>query len=129
MADEKDILSKITLKLKLANNYLKDGLFDKAKDKFNELEICEEYNRAIGEGRVDALLIIPVFIHDFLCIHPFNDVRCGNRSFVFNVPTQKDGKSVIFTQFYMNFFKNTAKLKIFCRRILDNYPFFHYNYS
>ena len=36
-------------------------------------EICEEYNRAIGEGQVDPLLIIPVFIHDFLCIHPFLD--------------------------------------------------------
>ena len=36
-------------------------------------EICDEYNRAIGEGRVDPLLIIPVFIHDFLCIHPFID--------------------------------------------------------
>lgn len=36
-------------------------------------EICDEYNRAIGEGKVDPLLIIPVFIHDFLCIHPFID--------------------------------------------------------
>ncbi len=36
-------------------------------------EICDEYNRAIGTGRVDPLLIIPVFIHDFLCIHPFLD--------------------------------------------------------
>lgn len=36
-------------------------------------EICDEYNRAIGEGKVDPLLIIPVFIHDFLCIHPFLD--------------------------------------------------------
>jgi len=36
-------------------------------------EICGEYNRAIGEGKVDPLLIIPVFIHDFLCIHPFLD--------------------------------------------------------
>lgn len=35
--------------------------------------ICDEYNLAIGEGRVDPLLIIPVFIHDFLCIHPFLD--------------------------------------------------------
>ena len=35
--------------------------------------ICEEYNRAIGEGKVDPLLILPVFIHDFLCIHPFID--------------------------------------------------------
>ena len=36
-------------------------------------EICDEYNRAIGEGKVDPLLIIPVFIHDFLCVHPFLD--------------------------------------------------------
>lgn len=36
-------------------------------------EICDEYNRVIGEGKVDPLLIIPVFIHDFLCIHPFLD--------------------------------------------------------
>lgn len=36
-------------------------------------EICDEYNCAIGEGNVDPLLIIPVFIHDFLCIHPFLD--------------------------------------------------------
>jgi len=35
--------------------------------------ICDEYNRVIGEGKVDPLLIIPVFIHDFLCIHPFLD--------------------------------------------------------
>ena len=36
-------------------------------------EICDEYNRAVGEGKVDPLLIIPVFIHDFLCVHPFLD--------------------------------------------------------
>lgn len=36
-------------------------------------EICDEYNRAIGEGKVDPLLVIPVFIHDFLCVHPFLD--------------------------------------------------------
>ena len=36
-------------------------------------EICDEYNRVIGEGKVDPLLVIPVFIHDFLCIHPFLD--------------------------------------------------------
>ena len=36
-------------------------------------EICEEYNHAIGESKVDPLLIIQVFIHDFLCIHPFLD--------------------------------------------------------
>ena len=37
------------------------------------LELCEAYNFAVGEGKVDPLLIIPRFIHDFLCIHPFID--------------------------------------------------------
>lgn len=36
-------------------------------------EICNAFNYAVGEGKVDPLLIIPVFIHDFLCIHPFID--------------------------------------------------------
>ncbi len=35
--------------------------------------ICEEYNRAIGNLEAEPLILIPVFIHDFLCIHPFND--------------------------------------------------------
>lgn len=35
--------------------------------------ICEEYSRVIGNFEVEPLLVIPVFIHDFLCIHPFND--------------------------------------------------------
>ncbi len=35
--------------------------------------ICEEYNRVIGNMEVEPLLAIPVFIHDFLCVHPFND--------------------------------------------------------
>lgn len=36
-------------------------------------KICEEYNRVIGNYEVEPLLAIPIFIHDFLCIHPFND--------------------------------------------------------
>lgn len=36
-------------------------------------ELCDEYNRALGEGIVDPLILIPLFIHDFLCIHPFID--------------------------------------------------------
>ena len=35
--------------------------------------ICQEYNRVIGNMEVEPLIVIPVFIHDFLCIHPFND--------------------------------------------------------
>ena len=37
------------------------------------LQICDELNNAIDKKAVDALLLIPIFIHDFLCIHPFND--------------------------------------------------------
>ena len=36
-------------------------------------KICEEYNRVVGNMEVEPLIAIPVFIHDFLCIHPFND--------------------------------------------------------
>lgn len=35
--------------------------------------LCEEYNRVIGNMELEPLIVIPVFIHDFLCIHPFND--------------------------------------------------------
>lgn len=35
--------------------------------------ICEEYNRVIGNFELEPLIVIPIFIHDFLCIHPFND--------------------------------------------------------
>ncbi|HAU50815.1 MAG TPA: cell filamentation protein Fic [Clostridiales bacterium] len=35
--------------------------------------LCEEYNRVIGNAELEPLIAIPVFIHDFLCIHPFND--------------------------------------------------------
>lgn len=35
--------------------------------------ICAEYNRAIAECDVDPLILIAIFIHDFLCVHPFLD--------------------------------------------------------
>ena len=35
--------------------------------------ICNEFNRVIGNNELEPLIAIPVFIHDFLCIHPFND--------------------------------------------------------
>lgn len=41
--------------------------------------ICEEYNRVIGNLEVEPLIAIPVFIHDFLCIHPFNDENATQR--------------------------------------------------
>ncbi len=35
--------------------------------------ICESYERTIALEMVDPLILVPVFICDFLCIHPFND--------------------------------------------------------
>ena len=35
--------------------------------------LCATYNLTIENFTVEPLLIIPLFIHDFLCIHPFND--------------------------------------------------------
>lgn len=35
--------------------------------------ICEEYNWVIGNMELESLIAILIFIHDFLCIHPFND--------------------------------------------------------
>lgn len=37
------------------------------------LNLCTKYNEAIEAGTYDPLLLMPVFILDFLCIHPFND--------------------------------------------------------
>lgn len=36
-------------------------------------QLCKAYNDMIAESKADPLLVIPVFILDFLCIHPFND--------------------------------------------------------
>lgn len=36
-------------------------------------KICKEFNEAIAYMDVDPLILIPIFIHDFLCIHPFLD--------------------------------------------------------
>ncbi len=35
--------------------------------------LCTAYEQAIAKESVDALILIPCFIVDFLCIHPFND--------------------------------------------------------
>lgn len=39
--------------------------------------LCDAYDAAIAEGEVDPLTLIPCFVLDFLCIHPFKD---GNGS-------------------------------------------------
>ncbi len=35
--------------------------------------ICAEFDKALGTKKLDPLLLIPMFILDFLCIHPFSD--------------------------------------------------------
>ena len=39
----------------------------------NMEKLCEAFNEAILNETVNPLIIIPMFILDFLCIHPFND--------------------------------------------------------
>ncbi len=35
--------------------------------------LCAALNSALGDPELDPLLLLPMFILDFLCIHPFND--------------------------------------------------------
>ena len=35
--------------------------------------LCNAYESAIANEKIDSLILIPTFICDFLCIHPFND--------------------------------------------------------
>ena len=39
-------------------------------------ELCRSFEEALYMEQIDPLILIPMFILDFLCIHPFND---GNR--------------------------------------------------
>lgn len=36
-------------------------------------QLCKEFDEIMKDNMVDPLLVIPMFILDFLCIHPFND--------------------------------------------------------
>jgi Fic family protein len=36
-------------------------------------EACSVFNEAAEKNEIDRLILIPMFILDFLCIHPFND--------------------------------------------------------
>ncbi len=35
--------------------------------------LCKAYEQAVANEKIDSLILIPAFICDFLCIHPFND--------------------------------------------------------
>ncbi|MDE7432614.1 MAG: Fic family protein [Lachnospiraceae bacterium] len=36
-------------------------------------ELCKAFEEAISTEQIDPLILIPMYILDFLCIHPFND--------------------------------------------------------
>lgn len=36
-------------------------------------DLCDRFDEAFCDGTYDPLLLIPMFVLDFLCIHPFND--------------------------------------------------------
>ena len=40
---------------------------------FAVVELCNNYNELIQKGEIDPLILIPIFILDFLSIHPFTD--------------------------------------------------------
>ncbi len=71
-------------KFKNSQNYIEETLEDGTKrTRFTPLspvetpiaveELCNNYNEIINKGEVDPLLVIPIFILDFVSIHPFND--------------------------------------------------------
>ena len=71
-------------KYKDSQNYIEETLEDGSKNiRFTPLtpletpiaidELCKNYNEAIKNSDIDPLFVIPVFIHDFVSIHPFND--------------------------------------------------------
>ena len=35
--------------------------------------LCDALHEALSDAELDSLLVIPIFILDFLCVHPFND--------------------------------------------------------
>lgn len=35
--------------------------------------LCDAFDAALGDAELDPLVLIPIFILDFLCVHPFSD--------------------------------------------------------
>lgn len=71
-------------KFKNVQNYISETRADGASFvRFQPLEpyetpnamdrLCEEFNIASSKEEIDPLILIPIYILDFLCIHPLND--------------------------------------------------------
>ena len=58
-------------------------------------EICNKFNRAESEGRVEPLLLIPIFILDFLSIRPFSEGNERVSSLLTALLLLRSGYSVI----------------------------------
>ncbi len=70
--------------------------------------ICQQYNQEIDKGILDPLILIAVFIIDFLCIHPFND---GNGRISRLLTTLLLYKSRYFVGRYISIEKSIEKSK------------------
>lgn len=60
---EVDALGNRKVRFQPVSSFETENYFDK---------MVEAYNKAVKEN-IPALILIPVLIHDFLCIHPFDD--------------------------------------------------------
>lgn len=57
----------------LGNKFVRFKPVEAWATSINMEKLCEAFNEAILNETVNPLIIIPMFILDFLCIHPFND--------------------------------------------------------
>ena len=57
-------------------------------------EICSTLDEMLTESDADPLLIIPMFILDFLCIHPFNDGNGRKRGTLLHITGIDPGRRV-----------------------------------
>ena len=69
----KNVLNYIQETLDDGNTIVRFKPLEPAETPYAVEAICESYIRTIASEKIDPLLVIPVFILDFLCIHPFND--------------------------------------------------------
>ncbi len=58
-------------------------------------EICNKYNRAESEGLIEPLLLIPIFILDFLSIRPFSEGNERISSLLTTLLLMRSGYNVI----------------------------------
>lgn len=53
--------------------------------------LCNAFNDAVNTREMDPLLLIPIFILDFLCIHPFNDGNGRMSRLLTTLPLYRNG--------------------------------------